>query len=138
MPTETVTTWVGVAATTVSAVATIAAIYIRNQTKAKLAAIEKGTPEAARIIADAVTSVNLDTSNLTKRQIFDLAKAEIERRDNRNKRMLMAAVVVFGILTATTVVLARGSSVDIHGDGNTVLQGSPSATANTTREAPRR
>ena len=70
-------TWIGVAASAVSAAVTITTVYMRARTKRTLAAINSGTPEAARIAAGAVTSVELATANLTKEQIFRLAKKEI-------------------------------------------------------------
>ncbi|HYQ43487.1 MAG TPA: hypothetical protein VER11_16010 [Polyangiaceae bacterium] len=130
-----VTTWVGVAASAVSGVVTIVTLYLRSRTKAALAAIQSGTPEAARIVSDAVTSVAIDTKGLTKEQLFELARQEIQSRDRRNARRVWAALLFTVVCSVTTVLLFKldgdtyENSVHVkewHG-GTINLTGGPSA-----------
>jgi hypothetical protein len=102
-----ITTWIGVAASSVSAVVTITTVYIRANTKRKIAAIDAKTPDAARIIADAVTSFGLDANKLTKEQTFVLARAEIAARDRRHARVLWTSLGLAGMLAVTTLILSR-------------------------------
>lgn len=101
----TVGTWIGVAATAVSAIVTIATAYLRSRTKEKLSAIQKGGAVAAQVVSNAVTSYRLNTAKLNARQVFELAKAEIAARDQRHARNLRISLGFAGIATITTVVL---------------------------------
>ena len=100
-----ITTWVGVAASGVSGLVTLVTVYLRSQTKTQLAAIQSGSPEAARIVSDAVTTVQIDTTRLTKEGLLELARQEIEMRDRRNARRMWTALGFTGICAVATVVV---------------------------------
>jgi len=104
--TTSIGTWIGVAATAVSAVVTIATAYLRSRTKEKLAAIQQGGTAAERVVADAVTSFRLNTAKLSSKQVFALAKAEIAARDRRHSRNLRISLGLVAIAAITTVILA--------------------------------
>jgi hypothetical protein len=103
---ENITTWIGVAASAVSGVATVVTVFLRSRTKEKLAAIDKGTPEAAQIVANAIASFQLNTGNLTKEQTFVLARDEIASRDKRHARVFYISLALAIVLLLTTVALA--------------------------------
>jgi hypothetical protein len=105
-----VTTWIGFACTVASGAVTVLTVLLRNRARVQLAAIASGKPEAARIVADAVTSFDLDTSNLTKEQIWDLAKREIENRYRQRGRLLWFFLLLAAVLCGTTVALAQTGS----------------------------
>jgi hypothetical protein len=133
-----VTTWVGVAASGVSGVVTIVTLYLRSRTKTQLAAIQSGTADAARVVADAVTSFQIETTGLTKEQRFELARQEIENRDRRNARGVWASLLFTLVCAGTTVMLWRGegdsytNSVHFNENSGTAtvnMQGAPPAPA---------
>jgi hypothetical protein len=113
---ETVTTWIGVAGSAVSAVVTVVTLYVRAGTKRKIAAIEARTPEAARIVADAVTSFQIDTAGLTQEQKYSLARREITSRDRRHARVLWVSLALALVIATTTVALASLGSTKTAGD----------------------
>jgi hypothetical protein len=113
---DNVTTWIGVAAAAISGIVSVATIYLRARTKERLAAIDRGTPEAARVVADAVTSFQLNTAGLTGPQTLALARQEIASRDRKNARLMFIFLAVTVVLAITTVVLAymnRGRSGEV-------------------------
>jgi hypothetical protein len=101
-----ITTWIGVVASAISAVVALVTVYLRSKTKEKLAAIENGSPEAARIVADAVTSFDLNTEKLTKEQTFLLVRDEIAARDKKHARAVRLFFGIAIILAAVSVALS--------------------------------
>jgi hypothetical protein len=101
-----VTTWIGVAATAVSGAVSIANAYLRSRTKLKLAAIDRGSPDAARIVSDAVASFDLKIEHLTREQTFLLAREEIAARDRKHARYMQTFLAIAVVLTGTTIALA--------------------------------
>lgn len=100
------TTWVGVAASAVSGAVACTTLYFRTRAKLKLAAIDRGTPEAARVVADAVTSFRIEVTGLTTEQRFQLARDEISARDRRHARWLWVSLAGTVVLALATVFVA--------------------------------
>jgi hypothetical protein len=100
-------TWIGVAASAVSGVATIGTLYVREQTKARLAAIKRSTPEqASRLVTDAIAMYNLNVDSLSIEARFKIAKQELQLRDRRHARTFHFWIAMTAIIAATTIVLA--------------------------------
>ncbi|HKO89904.1 MAG TPA: hypothetical protein VJU61_02055 [Polyangiaceae bacterium] len=98
-----VTSWIGVVATTISAVVTVATVALRLQTKTQLAAIEKGTEQAERTASGIVRLPPSDRNRLTKPQLFALARDELTMHDQKHARVLkfaLAFTVALGVVVS--------------------------------------
>ncbi|MBV8759967.1 MAG: sel1 repeat family protein [Deltaproteobacteria bacterium] len=100
---QTATTWIGVAAAGVSGAVMVLSIALRLRSRERLAAIERGTPAAERIVANAVSSFGDDVKDLGKVQRYKLAYEEIQKRDKRHARALYVMLGLSIIVAATAI-----------------------------------
>jgi hypothetical protein len=104
---DAVTTSIGLAASAISASLTVVTAYLRAGTRRQIAAINADKPEAARIVADAVTSFRLDTSGLDQDQTYAVVCREIEARDRRHARTIWASLSFAVVVAGATVGLSE-------------------------------
>lgn len=103
------TTWLSVAGAAVSGAVTVWTLALRARSKEKLAAISRGSAQAAQIVAGEVAAYGIEARNMTASDQYQLATKQISARSQRLLVLAITFLVALVVLAITAVVIVTNN-----------------------------